>query len=224
MKLERDEIVRTAIRLLDEVGLDGLSLRRLARELHVQAPALYWHFASKQELLDQMVTAMAAEGYGPDAPAPGQPWDDWLAGRARALRDGYRAHRDAVRLAAGSRPTADRAPAVEGMLRALCDAGFTPGEALLNLLVITDYVGGAVLEEQAGLGRDDDGLERLQGAPAADGLLGAAVAEVQGPDDAFEYGLGLLIDGMRARLAARGTATGRRPSPSTGRPAPAGPA
>ncbi|MWA01371.1 hypothetical protein F8568_013450 [Actinomadura sp. LD22] len=110
------------------------------------------------------------------------------------------------------------------MLRVLCDAGFTPGEALLNLLVATDYVGGAVLEEQAGRDRDDDGLERLEGAPSASGLLGRAVAEVPGSDEAFEYGLGLLIDGMRARLAARGTATGPRPSPSTGRPAPADPA
>ncbi|WP_344262678.1 TetR/AcrR family transcriptional regulator C-terminal domain-containing protein [Actinomadura napierensis] len=210
--------------LLDEVGLDGLSLRRLARELGVQAPALYWHFKNKQELLDEMVSMMAVEGYGPEAPGPGQSWDDWLAERARHLRDGYRAHRDAVRLAAGSRPTADRGPAIEGMLRVMCDAGFTPGEALLNMLVLTDYIGGAVLEEQAGLGRDDDGLDRLEGAPSAGDLLAEAVAEVQGSEGAFEYGLGLLLDGMRARLAARDAATGRRPSPSSGRPGPAGPA
>jgi TetR/AcrR family tetracycline transcriptional repressor len=114
------------------------------------------------------------------------------------------------------------------MLRVLCDAGFTPGEALLNMLAITDYIGGFVLEEQAGLGRDGDGMERLDGAPSADGLLGEAVAETRGRTDAFEYGLGLLLDGMRARLADRATggaaATGRRPSPSTGRPGPAGPA
>ncbi|MFD0683989.1 TetR/AcrR family transcriptional regulator C-terminal domain-containing protein [Actinomadura fibrosa] len=203
MKLERQEIVRTALRLLDEVGLDGLSLRRLARELGVQAPALYWHFASKQELLDAMVTMIAREGYGPDAPEPGQSWDDWLAGRARAMRSRFLAHRDAARLAAGTRPTADRAPAIEGMVRALCDAGFTPGEALLNILAVTDYVGGAVLEEQAGGGRDDGGIGPLDGAPAGQPTLQAAVAEMRDPDDRFEYGLSLLLDGMRARLAAR---------------------
>ncbi|WP_433465440.1 TetR/AcrR family transcriptional regulator C-terminal domain-containing protein [Spirillospora sp. CA-128828] len=203
MKLERQEVVRTAIRLLDEVGLAGLSLRRLARELDVQAPALYWHFANKQELLDEMVTMMAVEGYGPDVPEPGQSWDDWLAGRARGMRDGLRAHRDAVLLTAGSRPTADRASAIEGMLQALCDAGFTPGEALLNILVVTDYVSGTVLEEQAGHVREDDAVERLEGGPGGEGVFAAAIAEVQGREDAFEYGLGLLIDGMRARLAAR---------------------
>ncbi|MBO2461331.1 TetR/AcrR family transcriptional regulator C-terminal domain-containing protein [Actinomadura violacea] len=220
MKLERDEVVRTAIRLLDEVGLDALSLRRLARELGVQAPALYWHFANKQELLDEMVSMMAAGSRRRETPAPGQSWDDWLTALARDLHAGYRAHRDAVRLAAGSRPTADRAPAIEGMLRALCDAGFTPGEALLNILALTDYVGGAALEEQAGRDREDDGLERLQGAPSGEGLLGRAVAEIQSPGAAFEHGLGLLIDGMRARLAA----SGRRPSPSSGHRGPAAPA
>ncbi|MQY05347.1 TetR/AcrR family transcriptional regulator C-terminal domain-containing protein [Actinomadura macrotermitis] len=193
MKLERDEIVRTAIRLLDEVGLDKLSLRGLAKELNVQAPALYWHFKNKQELLDQMVSTMAAESYGPDAPLPGQSWDDWLAGRARALATALRSHRDAVRLAAGSRPTAERAGAVEGMIGALCDAGFTPGEALSNILVITDYAAGTVLEEQSG-------RDRADGAPTGGPLLTAAAAEL---GDTFEYGLALLIDGMRARLARR---------------------
>ncbi|WP_433475496.1 TetR/AcrR family transcriptional regulator C-terminal domain-containing protein [Spirillospora sp. CA-142024] len=119
------------------------------------------------------------------------------------MRDGLRAHRDAVLLTAGSRPTADRASAIGGMLQALCDAGFTPGEALLNILVVTDYVSGTVLEEQAGHFREDDAVERLEGGPGGDGVFAAAIAEVQGREDAFEYGLGLLIDGMRARLAAR---------------------
>src|SRR5262249_31947220 len=61
VKLERDGVVRVALRLLDEWGLDGLSLRRLAAELGVKAPALYWYFESKQELLDEMADAMLEE-------------------------------------------------------------------------------------------------------------------------------------------------------------------
>ena len=52
--LDREHVVRVALRLLDEAGLDGLTLRRLAAELDVKAPALYWHFANKQDLLDHM--------------------------------------------------------------------------------------------------------------------------------------------------------------------------
>jgi len=48
---DRQSIVDRALRLLDDVGLPDLSMRRLAAELDVQASALYWHFESKQELL-----------------------------------------------------------------------------------------------------------------------------------------------------------------------------
>jgi AcrR family transcriptional regulator len=49
--LRRDAIVEAARRLISEVGLDGLTLRRLADVFDVSAPALYAHFTDKNELL-----------------------------------------------------------------------------------------------------------------------------------------------------------------------------
>src|SRR5215218_1919370 len=49
--LGREEVVGAALGLLDEVGLDGLTTRRLAEKLGVRVGALYWHVSSKQELL-----------------------------------------------------------------------------------------------------------------------------------------------------------------------------
>ena len=43
-KLSRETVIRAALDLLNEVGVDGLSTRRLAERLGVQQPALYWHF------------------------------------------------------------------------------------------------------------------------------------------------------------------------------------
>ncbi|WP_143673537.1 TetR family transcriptional regulator, partial [Streptomyces griseiscabiei] len=43
-KLDKAQVAEAALRLLNEVGLEGLSLRLIAKELDVQAPALYWHF------------------------------------------------------------------------------------------------------------------------------------------------------------------------------------
>jgi TetR/AcrR family tetracycline transcriptional repressor len=54
MTLTRDAVVDAAVELLGEVGLEGLSLRRLARELGVSAPTLYWHVADKRTLLDHV--------------------------------------------------------------------------------------------------------------------------------------------------------------------------
>src|SRR5882757_97661 len=52
MPLRRSEVIAAALLLLDEVGLDALSTRRLAARLDVHAGALYWHVASKHDLLD----------------------------------------------------------------------------------------------------------------------------------------------------------------------------
>src|SRR5260370_18984633 len=98
MALDRAQVVNAAIELLDEVGLDGLTLRRLAEELGVQAPALYWHFKNKQELLDQMVVTISATEAPVRMPEHGEPWDDWLAQRARDIRRALNSHRDGAML------------------------------------------------------------------------------------------------------------------------------
>ena len=70
MKLQRDAVIRTALDLLDEVGIDGLSTRRLAERLGVQSPALYWHFKNKRALLDAMAKAMMVGARSQEAHLP----------------------------------------------------------------------------------------------------------------------------------------------------------
>ncbi|WP_271395822.1 TetR/AcrR family transcriptional regulator [Neomicrococcus lactis] len=66
MALTRDTVVDTAVRVLTQYGLADLSMRRLARELDVQVGALYWHVASKQELLVDVAARLLAQI--PDTP------------------------------------------------------------------------------------------------------------------------------------------------------------
>ncbi len=73
--LDRHRVADTALRLLNEVGLDGLTLRAIAKELDVKAPALYWHFKDKQALLDEMASEMyrrMAAAPNPTPPTPGR--------------------------------------------------------------------------------------------------------------------------------------------------------
>src|SRR5260370_28603336 len=56
--VKQELIVQAALTLLDEVGLEGLTMRRLATALKIQAPSLYWHFPNKQALLDGMADAI----------------------------------------------------------------------------------------------------------------------------------------------------------------------
>ena len=180
-------MVDAALQLLDEVGLDGLSLRRLAAELGVQAPALYWYFPSKQHLLDAMAEAMVASDSWPSRARPDQEWDDWLAERARTHRHVMLSRRDGARLHAGTRPTRDQRPEVEELIRVLVGAGLTPLEAISGVLAVSHYTVGSALEQQAGAGRPAEAAE-----PGYD------------PDATYEHGLQLLLAGMRATVDGRG--------------------
>ncbi|WP_440065546.1 TetR/AcrR family transcriptional regulator C-terminal domain-containing protein [Streptosporangium sp. OZ121] len=206
--LTRQMMIDTALRLLDEVGLDGLTVRRLASELGVQSPALYWHLRNKQELLDGMADAIVlAAGMGP--PREGESWQDWLARRARAYRDSLRAHRDGARLVANA---ASLSPATIRMfdeeLTAMVGRGFTPVLALRTITALTRYVNGCVLQEQterqASSGTPADRFaalaELLDGGMEATLLVAFRESGGSFGEDAFEHGLRTLIDGTAAAL------------------------
>lgn len=197
-------MIAAAMRLLDEAGLDGLSLRTVAAGLGVRPGALYWHFANKQELLDQMAALLVAEPLAAlGRPLPGQSWDAWLAARARAFRRALLSVRDGARLVAASRPTTDRRPSAEEMVGALAGAGFAPADALRALQAVRHYVVGAVLEEQDfATGRAvwprDAEPDRYAEYPN----LREAMAP-QSPESLeaqFEYGLRALLAGLAAAV------------------------
>jgi TetR/AcrR family tetracycline transcriptional repressor len=78
--LDRDQLVRAALALLDAVGFDGLTMRRLAERLGVQAASLYNHVRDKQQLLTLLADAICAEVPGLDA---SRPWREQLEHAAR---------------------------------------------------------------------------------------------------------------------------------------------
>ena len=86
---DRDSVARSALALLDEVGLADLSMRRIAARLDVQPSALYWHFANKQELLAELADRITAS-----IPRTGT---DVLP-TARGIRDALFAYRDGAEL------------------------------------------------------------------------------------------------------------------------------
>lgn len=205
-------MIETALRLLDEVGLDGLTVRRLAAELGVQSPALYWHIRGKQELLDGMADAIiVAAGMGP--PGDGEPWQDWLARRARAYRQSLLAHRDGACIVANA---AWLSPATIKMfndeLSALADRGFTPVLALRTIATISQYVNGFVLLEQStpreSTHQPAELTDLLDGDTSAPLLVAIREGGSAVGDDAFEHGLRALIEGTAAILNPRQNPSG----------------
>ncbi|MFI7128160.1 TetR/AcrR family transcriptional regulator C-terminal domain-containing protein [Nonomuraea sp. NPDC050153] len=198
--LARDTVVRAALELLDEVGLDGLSVRRLAARLGVQNPALYWHFRNKQELLNEMARELLDPEMG--GPGAGESWREWLARRAHRYRRTLLSHRDGARLVTGSDPGASVARAFEEELKTLVALGFTPGQGLHAIGSISHYTLGFVLNEQAQRERRERGETRELSAYADFPLTVAGVREGGAPtsEEAFAHGLRLILDGVAASL------------------------
>ncbi|MFD7684413.1 TetR/AcrR family transcriptional regulator C-terminal domain-containing protein, partial [Streptomyces sp. NPDC060187] len=148
-RLDKKQVVETALRLLNTTGLDGLTLRAIAKELDVQAPALYWHFRNKQELLDEMATEMyrrMAADVGEDAEGG---WRERLLAANRGLRAALLSYRDGAKVFSGSRFNGTvHAVEMERTLRLFTAVGFTLDQAVRATTTAYLYTLGYVTEEQ----------------------------------------------------------------------------
>jgi len=112
MRLNRETIIQVALELLDEVGLDDLTTRRLADRLGIQSPTLYWHFKSKQALLTAMAYAMLKDLDAQPVPADVE-WRTLFRDNAHSFRRALLSHRDGARIHAGTIPSVDQLPKME---------------------------------------------------------------------------------------------------------------
>ncbi|WP_084739086.1 MULTISPECIES: TetR/AcrR family transcriptional regulator C-terminal domain-containing protein [Stenotrophomonas] len=204
--IARDNIVAAAFKLLDEAGMEGVTLRKVACTLGIRAPSLYWHFKSKQALVDAMADAMIVD-VARNIPE-GQPWRQTLLQIAREFRTAFKARRDGARVYAGTFLATENVLRVgETSIAALVGAGASVRLAATAPMDLVYYTMGFVIEEQSWPG--DGSMEAL-------GESFMALAEARFPhcwsarevwsevdfDTRFEQGLGLLLDGIEQRLAS----------------------
>ncbi len=169
--LDRERLVRVALELLDEVGLDDLSMRRLAERLGVTAAALYWYVRDKNELLGLLADAISAEMPLPD---PSRPWRTELEALARDARRVAQAHRDAARILVATLPTGPhRLRAIDAVLGLLARAGFSPEDAADIAYVLNVYGVGFMLDEALGPQPGTSGLPSQAGPSSVDASLNA---------------------------------------------------
>ncbi|MGW6423130.1 TetR/AcrR family transcriptional regulator C-terminal domain-containing protein [Nocardia sp. NPDC055053] len=125
--LTRERVLRAAIELADQEGLDALSMRRLAKAVGVEAMSLYNHVANKDDLLDGIIDLVVAEIYVPEA---GGDWQSELRRRATSAHEVLLRHRWATGLL-GSRVNVGPAMLryIDATLGCLITAGFTYEQA-----------------------------------------------------------------------------------------------
>ncbi len=208
--ISRELVLDTALRLVNEQGVDRLTMRALAAELDIEAPSLYKHVANKNEILDGMCELI----YGQVTVEPtGPEWDQRLKTYARAFRSALLANRNLVGTLA-TRPVNTEASMmlVEVSLQEFTNAGLDPetGRRLLNIAVST--IIGHVLAEVGSPtpgAAEFDQLEKFRATldPDVFPLSRATVAETPVDRDAeFELALDVLVAGVSRLFHDRITA------------------
>ena len=196
MALTREKVLDAALRLVGENGLGGLSMRKLAAELGVEAMSLYNHVANKQDLLDGVAARVFEQVALPD---PGLPWDERLRAAGLSAFGTLNRHPAVVRAL-----TAEQAnPLSEGAVRlmdailgAMLDAGLDEYHAARGYRSLMGMVFGAVLV--GGGGPAADWFRRTVTAQRHPNLhrVLPALARADCAQD-FRYQLELLINGVQ---------------------------
>ncbi|MDT0610313.1 TetR/AcrR family transcriptional regulator [Streptomyces lancefieldiae] len=204
--LDRLRVADTALKLLNEVGLDGLTLRTIARELDVKAPALYWHFKDKQALLDEMATEMYRRMVAGLSLDPGDTWRERLLKTNRGLRAALLGYRDGAKVFSGSRFTGvEHAEQMEDNLRLFTAEGLSLAQAVRATTTAYLFTLGFVTEEQGveplpGERREGFDMDERARVMADYPLTAAAGAEMfTDYERHFEEGLELVIAGIGVR-------------------------
>jgi AcrR family transcriptional regulator len=209
--LNRERVLRAALALADESGVEALSMRRLAKTLGVEAMSLYNHVGSKDDLLDGLVDLVFAEIEPPPA---GVDWRAAMRQRAVSTREALRRHPWAIGLMeARSGPGPANIRLHEAVLKCLREAGFSLAETVHAYSVQDAYIYGFALQEKA-LPEELDTPEG--GAAVAARQMSREVADaypytfemVAGHiatsgyqfTKEFEFGLDLILDGLERRL------------------------
>ncbi len=202
-------ILGAALEIVEAEGIAGLSMRRLAGTLGVDAAALYWHFRNKEELLSAL-TLFNLERVELALPAPG-PWRQRCGALCRAMREQILKRPEVVLLEAHGNLLAPFNVRASGLVtRVLLEAGFSGRRAILAGQTLVWHVVGVTrievnipegppppqvmraMTEETAAGEVGELAERLRALPAEYEQISVA--------DLFEYGLESILDGIETDL------------------------
>lgn len=135
--LTRERLVEAALELINEEGLESLSMRALADRLEVKAASLYWHVRDRGELLELLAEALLESVSRPRQRAT---WRETVLAIGDALRKRVAAQKDANRILLEVPDALERSDTFADMKAQLQGAGLQPGEAADLALLAMTYV------------------------------------------------------------------------------------
>lgn len=209
-RLSKDAVVERALKLADADSLDALTIRRLAQDLGVTPMALYWHFRSKDDLLEALSERLWSEVDVTVSSDVG--WPDQLRAGMESLLVMLRAHPSAPRLVLEHEKRNDAAlRATNNALEILRRAGFGPDEAVevarsalsTAIMLVTSEPGllPGLSAEQAAEHMRRDRIELSLLDPARYPMVvehAAKLTACDAPEFHYEFGVSLFIAGVEA--------------------------
>lgn len=198
--LSAERVVAEALSLVNEGGLESLTMRRLADRLNAHLPTIYRLVDGKDALMDEMAETILANALS-TFPPDGSDWTAQVKSLAAGLRSALLAQRDGARIVGGNY-AAKRANLTytDTLVGCMQGIGLVGEYALWASGAVFCFVLGEVLEQQGAGGGE---LENLEGALHAGNyphLASSPVEHLLDFDARFEYGLNLLISGIRSGL------------------------
>jgi AcrR family transcriptional regulator len=200
--LSRRRVLEEAVRFVDREGLEALTMRKLGAELGVEAMSLYNHVPNKSALLDGMVEVLLGEL---EVTPENHGWEERIREGYRAFRRLAHEHPNVFPLLVNRPPdTMDGVWLVEEFLRTLVEAGFGLETALHAFRALSSYTFGYAMAEIRGFALEPDGsrLGAHRLSPEEFPRLCELKPRLENVDhDAeFEFGLDLILSGLRAKL------------------------
>lgn len=199
-----DRIVATALQIVDEEGADALSMRVLAQRLDSGTATLYRHFASRAELIAQVVDRVFGEAEFSAGELATIGWQQACHMIATTMYGALNRHKNVAPLLAGQVPIGPNAMALrERCLAVLLDSGFPPRLAARAYATLARYVLGFAIQlsTQAAAGSREDAQRSAIFRSSDPSLFPATVAVADALpvplEDEFTFGLDLLLDGLR---------------------------
>jgi AcrR family transcriptional regulator len=190
----------------DASGVESLSMRKLAKELGVEAMSLYNHVKNKDEILDGLIDLVFSEI---EPPSSELDWRAAMRRRAVSTREVLRRHPWAIGLMeARSKPGPGNLAFHEAVLKCLREAGFSLAMTARASSALDAFVYGFALQERALPAFDEPGVgaavaERMLGVvpagayPYSEEMVGRHIAsEGYSLTAEFEFGLDLILDGL----------------------------
>ena len=209
--LTRERVVEAALRVMDEEGLEAVTMRRVAREVGVEAMSLYHHVEDKEDLLDGICECVMS---GFEFPEPADDWVENCRRGARAWRQLLQRHPDVMRLMSEKRGPVRSVESMRPMeyaLTVLRSSGLSDRDTAQAFHAFGGYIQGFVMMELGSIAGSSDEEHVKAHAELAASLPGDfETMQAVGPyflecdaDEQFEFGLDLLIRGLEAKAKAR---------------------